>query len=277
MTATHMVEVRIVWDDEAVSELRSEYLGKVESLEPGSEWPALHVVQLGLMGELQISVNDAPLFIEPWEVASEVNVLGLLLGLRFALDRVIEHGNQIVAMWPDLMSVFVEPEPNGLVSVWSPGRNVLRAPHEDWSRGLDRGLAETRQYLGERLPELRDDPLLGNWMKGAEPTYFKGVCISEQYEAPQFRRVLPSGYVPPPTHHPPIDESFIESVYGLPRTAVHDGVGTGTRHQADRRGCSTACRGRGRRSTAVRSLCLRYPCGLGRSVARTLRDGANPG
>lgn len=187
MTAPRTVDVRIVWDEAAVAEVRSQYLRHSRMDWADSHWsPARHLVQMGLMGELYLALNGKQLFVEPYEVISlpgGCNVLGLLLGLRLALDRVLDLGTQGVRMWPDWMVLLVEADSPRQVRVSSPSGNVLTATIEEWKLGLDRGLVEARKYLGEQLPELRDDPLLGEWMNGAAPSFFEGICATRRRHA----------------------------------------------------------------------------------------------
>ena len=181
------VSVVILWDEAAVAEMRSVYLQHSEMEWANSHWsPARHLVQMGLMGELHIAVNGKQLFVEPYEVVripGGSNVLGLLLGLRLALDRVFELGAQGVRMWPDWMLLLVDSDSAGQVSVSSPSGNVLTTSAAEWRRGIDAGLDECRSFLHQHLPELRDDPFLGAWMNGSEPVFFEGTCTTRSTTA----------------------------------------------------------------------------------------------
>ena len=88
-----------------------------------------------------------------------------LFGLRYAVERAMVEGPQIVNCPPGFFDLFVVDDPPNGVWVSALGnRDKLRAPADEWLVALDAALADLRARLQREIPELAEDECFGEWI-----------------------------------------------------------------------------------------------------------------
>lgn len=135
-----------------------------------SELPAREILDFGIVGSLRIASGARSVFVPdaPGATPSDMPVLLCLLGLRLATTRASAGQPQAVPYGPDWGTIRVE-EQHGMLCVSTNDEHKVCQPIATWMPKLDAALLTLRTWIISELPELQDDPVLGDWVRGAPP------------------------------------------------------------------------------------------------------------
>ncbi len=164
------LSIAIDWSRASREGARSAYLealrNPLPSQYPSHVVPAMELIKMVLHAPFQISKDGVDLLLNdpPGAFDEEVNVLGVLLGLRAGID-LAENGTQELLFWPDWMPLRITCETGDNISVDDHGR-VVCAARRDWIAVIDAALEDARNWLNSNLPEVRSDAVLGEWLAG---------------------------------------------------------------------------------------------------------------